>query len=63
MSSPTGIDRVTEAYGRWLLSRPDVRLIPVCTIAGVASPMSLSRFRRILEHERPAREDADIQWR
>jgi glycosyltransferase involved in cell wall biosynthesis len=63
MSSPTGIDRVTEAYGRWLLSRHDVRLIPVCTIGGVASPMSLSRFRRILEHERPAREDADVQWR
>jgi len=62
LASPTGIDRVTEAYGRWLLSRPDVRLIPVCTIGGLVSPMSLSRFRYILERARPARVAADDRW-
>src|SRR5580658_6740341 len=48
MASPTGIDRVTAAYGRWLLSRPDVEVVPVCSWGGVISPMSLGKFRRIL---------------
>src|ERR1700722_18324309 len=34
LAAPTGIDRVTEAYGRWLLSRQDVEFIPVCVWGG-----------------------------
>jgi glycosyltransferase involved in cell wall biosynthesis len=34
IKSPTGIDRVTQAYGRWLLDTPDIDLIPVCTWGG-----------------------------
>lgn len=28
-NSPTGVDRVCLAYAEWLLSRPDIRMIPV----------------------------------
>jgi len=47
--SPTGIDRVTEAYGRWLFSRSDVNVIPVCAWGGVATPLSRRAIERILE--------------
>ena len=29
-ASPTGIDRVNEAYARWLRARGDVEVVPVC---------------------------------
>jgi glycosyltransferase involved in cell wall biosynthesis len=32
--SPTGIDRVVMAYGRWFLSQPDIELQPVLTFGG-----------------------------
>jgi glycosyltransferase involved in cell wall biosynthesis len=63
LASPTGIDRVTEAYGRWLLSRPDVRVIPVCTIGGPASTLSLGDLKRLLGRERPVRPGTDGDWR
>jgi glycosyltransferase involved in cell wall biosynthesis len=62
LTTPTGIDRVTEAYGRWLLARPDVRVVPVCTVGGFVSPMSLDRFRRVLEVGRPERPIAETDW-
>ena len=48
LGSPTGIDRVTDAYARWLLNRPEVELIPVCSLGGVASPMSRAWFENVL---------------
>jgi glycosyltransferase involved in cell wall biosynthesis len=47
-STPTGIDRVNHAYGRWLASEPDVEVIPVCAWGGVVTPLSTSAFRAIL---------------
>jgi glycosyltransferase involved in cell wall biosynthesis len=47
-TSPTGIDRVTQAYGRWLLSRPDVETIPVCSLGGVLTALSDASFERVL---------------
>lgn len=63
LASPTGIDRVTEAYGNWLLSRPDVRLAPVCTIGGGVLPLSLEAFKRLLAHRAPAPPAARENWR
>jgi hypothetical protein len=39
-STPTGIDRVNHAYGRWLASEPDIDVIPVCAWGGVLTPLS-----------------------
>jgi glycosyltransferase involved in cell wall biosynthesis len=61
--STTGIDRVTEAYGRWLLSREDVRLIPVCTWGGIASPITRRAFAELLEARRRAPALSDAAWR
>ena len=47
-TSPTGIDRVNEAYGRWLLSRGDVRVIPVCTWGGLVTTLSPRGMRATL---------------
>lgn len=60
--SPTGIDRVTEAYGRWLLTREDVELIPICSWGGLVSPMSVGRFKRILGRERRPAAAAGRDW-
>ncbi len=54
LTTPTGIDRVTEAYGRWLLSRTDVELIPVCAWGGFVSKMDVAQFKAVLK-ERPAK--------
>jgi glycosyltransferase involved in cell wall biosynthesis len=56
-TSPTGIDRVTQAYGRWLLSRPDVETIPVCSLGGVITALSSESFRRVVQ-ARPAEPEA-----
>ena len=61
-TSPTGIDRVTWAYGRWLLSRPDVDTIPVCSLGGVLTSLSRAAFRRVVEHGSPQPAAAD-DWR
>jgi glycosyltransferase involved in cell wall biosynthesis len=61
-TSPTGIDRVTEAYGRWLLGRVDITLVPVCSFGGFLTPLSLRRFRRILEGKRSAAPGAEKYW-
>jgi glycosyltransferase involved in cell wall biosynthesis len=50
-STPTGIDRVNHAYGRWLTGEPDVDVIPVCAWGGVLTPLSKSAFSRILERD------------
>ncbi len=39
MASPTGIDRVVLAYARWLISRPDVEVVPVATWGGRLMPL------------------------
>ena len=51
LNAPTGIDRVTEAYGRWLLSRSDINLTPVCTWGGYIWTMSVRQLRDILGRE------------
>ena len=62
-TSPTGIDRVTEAYGRWLLGRQDVRLVPVCSLGGVLTPLSLRRFKQILDEKRSTAPTSETHWR
>ncbi|MDB5479233.1 MAG: glycosyl transferase family 1 [Caulobacteraceae bacterium] len=62
-TSPTGIDRVTQAYGRWLLSCPDIDTIPVCSLGGVITSLSSASFRRVVEDRPPEREAAADDWR
>lgn len=38
-NSPTGIDRVVLAYARWLVSRPDLEIVPVATWGGKLMPL------------------------
>ena len=38
-NSPTGIDRVVLAYARWLISRPDLDVVPVATWGGKLMPL------------------------
>ena len=62
-TSPTGIDRVTMAYGRWLLSRPDVETIPVCSLGGVVTTLSSAAFRRVLGAQPSEPTGAKDDWR
>lgn len=62
LTTPTGIDRVTTAYGRWLLAHQNVRLIPVCTLGGVVSPMSLDRFKQVLDIGNPEKPATGTDW-
>jgi len=62
-TSPTGIDRVTQAYGRWLLSRSDVETAPVCSLGGVITSLSPAAFRRVVETQPTAPERASDDWR
>jgi glycosyltransferase involved in cell wall biosynthesis len=50
-STPTGIDRVNHAYGRWLASEPDIDVIPVCAWGGVLTPLSKPAFAAILDRD------------
>jgi glycosyltransferase involved in cell wall biosynthesis len=59
---PTGIDRVTLAYARWLLAREDVRLVPVCAWGGRLSPMSVKGVRRIVDRAEQEHFHADDIW-
>ena len=61
-TSPTGIDRVTQAYGRWLLSRQDIDTVPVCSLGGVITSLSPAAFRRVVER-RPSESAAASDWR
>jgi len=51
LTSPTGIDRTTEAYAAWLLSRPDLDVRPVCSWGGVIWPVSRSSLTRLLRRK------------
>ena len=51
LAAPTGIDRVTEAYGRWLMSRSDVEFIPVCAWGGHIWPLRPERIAAILQRK------------
>ena len=62
LGSPTGIDRVTDAYARWLLNRPEVELIPVCSLGGVASPMSRAWFENVLLARTPRATVESADW-
>ena len=62
-TSPTGIDRVTQAYGRWLLSRPDIDTIPVCSLGGVINSLSPTAFRRVVEAHTSDPEVTKEDWR
>ena len=61
-TSPTGIDRVTQAYGRWLLSRTDIHTVPVCSLGGVLTSLSPAAFRRVVE-QRPSETAVADDWR
>jgi glycosyltransferase involved in cell wall biosynthesis len=61
-TSPTGIDRVTQAYGRWLLSRPGIHTVPVCSLGGVLTSLSPAAFRRVVEQKTSEAAAAD-DWR
>jgi glycosyltransferase involved in cell wall biosynthesis len=62
-TSPTGIDRVAQAYGRWLLSRPDVDTTPVCSLGGVITSLSPAAFRRVVAPRPAESEEAVGDWR
>jgi glycosyltransferase involved in cell wall biosynthesis len=62
-TSPTGIDRVAQAYGRWLLSRPDIDTIPVCSLGGVLTSLSPAAFRRVVEHRASESAASGDDWR
>lgn len=62
-TSPTGIDRVSQAYGRWLLSRPDVDTVPVCSLGGVITRLSAGAFRRVVLARTADPQGAADDWR
>ena len=58
--APTGIDRVTLAYGRWLRSRDDIRLTPVWSLGGRPATLAehcLDTLLRVSPSESVARDD------
>jgi glycosyltransferase involved in cell wall biosynthesis len=64
LTSPTGIDRTTEAYAAWFLSRPHLDVRPVCSWGGVIWPVSRASLERLLRRKaapRPAGQDE--AWR
>jgi glycosyltransferase involved in cell wall biosynthesis len=62
-TSPTGIDRVSQAYGRWLLSRPDIDTVPVCSLGGVITRLSGGAFRRVVQERSAEPQGAADDWR
>ncbi|HEV2363233.1 MAG TPA: hypothetical protein VGS12_03440, partial [Caulobacteraceae bacterium] len=48
LGSPTGIDRVVLAYGRWLAAHPAVDLAPVISSFGRLTPMPRATFDRLI---------------
>jgi glycosyltransferase involved in cell wall biosynthesis len=61
-TSPTGIDRVTRAYGHWLVARRDLTVVPVCSFGGILTSLSLRQFRRILEAQSPRPSGSEAHW-
>jgi len=64
LTSPTGIDRTTEAYAAWLLARSDIDLRPVCTWGGLIWPISRASVERLMRRkaaEPPGGDDAAWQ--
>ena len=62
LGSPTGIDRVTEAYADWLLARTDIELLPVCSWGGVLWPLARSRFQKMLSEKALCTKAAGRSW-
>lgn len=60
--SPTGIDRVVLAYGRWLTARPDIDLVPVALAGGRLTRISSVRFRALMNQAAPAPPQTDTRW-
>lgn len=60
-AAPTGIDRVTLAYGRWLVARSDVQIIPIWSLGGWPATLAPGRLHRLL---RPATSETvgDDDW-
>ena len=54
LTSPTGIDRTTEAYASWLLGRADIDLRPVCTWGGMIWPVSRASLERLIRRKAAA---------
>jgi glycosyltransferase involved in cell wall biosynthesis len=64
LTSPTGIDRTTEAYAAWLLGRDDVDLRPVCTWGGMIWPVSRLSLERLIRRKGAATGPGDDEaWR
>jgi glycosyltransferase involved in cell wall biosynthesis len=63
LTSPTGIDRTTEAYAAWLLGRADVDLRPVCSWGGLIWPVSRSSLEHLLRRKAaPRARGQDEAW-
>lgn len=52
-AAPTGIDRVTLAYARWLAGRADIELRPVWGVGGALTDISAGRFAALLASAMP----------
>ncbi len=63
LTSPTGIDRTTEAYAAWLLSRPDVEVLPVCSWGGLLWPMPRRALEAMLAAKTARLVPSDHAWR
>jgi glycosyltransferase involved in cell wall biosynthesis len=59
LTSPTGIDRTTEAYAAWLLGRADIDLRPVCTWGGMIWQVSRASLERLVRRKAAARGPGD----
>lgn len=63
LTSPTGIDRITEAYAAWLLSRDDLEIVPVCSWGGVLWPMPRRTLEAMLARKTARLAPSDDTWR
>jgi glycosyltransferase involved in cell wall biosynthesis len=62
-AQPTGIDRVTLAYGRWLVGRADLDIAPVANVGGRRLAVSMATLEALLSRAcaatgRPAEDHA-----
>lgn len=62
LSSPTGIDRVGEAYADWLLAKTDIELVPVCSWGGVLWPMARSSVHRMISNKASRAKPSGKSW-
>jgi len=61
-ASPTGIDRVNEAYARWLRARGDVEVVPVCAWSDEIAAVSPAVFEAVLERRETRAVSTSAGW-